>query len=474
MYARVGYAQAPWAGTLLPAPNVGQLPPPIPSEGARFSYSSSGGAYPWAYPSWAGGVPPIAYPGGGVLVYPLPEQGVMKVVAWWPSAAALNLVRITADGTRSPVRGAYPITMLASATRRNWASNPSIEVGTNGYVPDVGNPTLTQLANAAAPAGSYVLRATNASSGSSGVTVPTSLTSPASGQPVTVGWSMRTSARPTSVTLTIGWANSAGQALATSTATLTADQINTSVNTFARQVLAVIPPAGAVTPTVKLTAAGMPAGGQMDLDAITIEVGATDGSAFDGHTVGAVWLGTADLSASVLAPLQTVYDAECPFDTLVSYQVSYPGITGGRVQSDPITLSANGTCWLSHPLLAGQALAVDLQRVSVLERGIDQGIFWPLDGRRPVVVSAAMRQSPTGEIVFNTYSFDERDTLREMLADGMPVLLRGPANYGYGPGTWMAFASVTEDREERLAWQDFTLVSGSFVEVDAPAPDVTA
>jgi hypothetical protein len=395
----------------------------------------------------------------------------MRVSAWWPDAPVLQVVRILPDGTRIPVRGGYPLT-TSTATRRNYVSNPSAEAGTNGYVPDAGTPTLTQLADAAAPAGSYVLRATVAGAGSNGVTVPTALTVTPAGRTMTVGFALRTSALATSLTVSIGWTDAGGGALTANSATLSADQRAAAVGQFGRNVVTVTPPTGAVTPTLKIISGGMPAGGTMDLDAIVFEIGTTTGDAFDGATLGGLWLGTAHLSASILSPVQTILDGEAPFDTPVIYQVSYPSIVGGRVTSDPATLDSGGTCWLSHPRLAGQPVPVDLREVPVLERDIQQGIFYPLDAERPVVVSSARRQAPSGELSFNANSFDERDTIRSLLSDGMPVLLRSPEIYGYGLGSWLSFGSLKEDRGGRLAYQDATLMTVAFVEVDAPAPDV--
>lgn len=467
MYGRDAYGQVPYAGTQVPAPPVGQLPPPIPGNPATFSYSASLAAYPWAVGSYGGGFPLATYPGGGVLVTPLPDSGVMSVTAWWPNAAALQVTRIDIEGNRSPVRGAYPIT-VTQVTRTNWATNPSIETGTNGYVPDVGTPTLTRIADSAAPLGGWVLRATNASSGSNGVTVPTSLLSPPTGQTMTIAWSMRTSARPTSVTLTVGWANSAGSALTTTSVALTTDQINNSIAQFARQMGTFTPPVGAVTPTVKITAGGMPAGGTMDLDAITIENGLTDGSAFDGSTFAASWTGTTDLSASVLAPTYTILDGECPLDTLVTYQVTYPGITGGWVLSTPATLLSSMRSWLTHPSNPDEPIQINLRRKPKRDYPIAQGVFAPIGRRNKVVVSASVRQGAEGTIEFNALSANDRETLLGMFADGQPVLVRAPADYHF-EDQWLSLATVSDDPEDRLAYVDAWLISAPFIEVEAPS-----
>lgn len=466
MYARVAVAQAPYAGFLLPAPEVGTLPPPIPGDSATFSYATNIGAYPWALFTWAGGPPPQAYPGGGIVATALPDQGIIQLTLWWPNAPSLSVARVTVDGARTAVRGAAPL-IVTVPTRRNYANNPSIEVGTNGFVPDAGSPTLTQLADATAPDGANVLRATVAGAGSNGVTVPTALLTPGNGSFVTVGWGMRTSARPTTVTLTISWTDALGGALSTNTATLTADQINASVATWARQVLTVAPPNTAVTPTVKIVAAGMPAGGTMDLDAFTIEIGTTSGSYFAGNTLGAIWNGTVGLSTSALAPILTLYDGEAPLDTLLYYQISYPGLTGGRVVSDPLTLLSGGASWLSHPNQITNPITVALQEVPKLERSIADGVFWPLAGTFPLVV-ASTRRAPSGSLNFVWLTFAERDALLAFMADGAPLLLRTAHEFG-GENRWLALHNVTEDRGDRKAYQDAGLLAADFHEVARPS-----
>lgn len=468
MYARVAWAQSPYAGNVLPAPVVGLLPPPIPGDTASFSYTAQLGRYPWAYGTWAGGYPPAAYPGGGVLAHPNAERGVVSLQAWWPYTAALQLVRITLDGGRTAVRGGYPITVSSQSTRRNHATNPSLETGLNGYTPDVGNPTLSQLTDAAAPAGTRVLRATVAGAGSCGVTIPTALIAPPTNQPLTVAFAMRLSALPSSVTVTIGWTNSGGGALTTNSVVLSANQIINSVGQFGRQVINAIPPPGAVTPTLKVIAAGMPAGGSLDLDAITVEIGITSGAAFDGTTApGAIWLGTAHLSASVLAPVVTVADGECPLDTWVAYQVSYPGITGGLVVSDSVMLASQGRAWLTHPAVPAEPQPCRPTVAPVLTRAAVQASFAVIGRSNPVVVTSK-RLSPTGTLTLDTATFAERDQLLVLLADGAPLLLRAPADFGLGYGWWLALGDVTEDPVRRPQWSQGRAISMPFTLVDGP------
>lgn len=469
MYGRDAYGQVPWAGGILPPANVGQLPPPIPGDDATFSYTTVQVARPWAYLSWAGGYPRTSYPGGGILAHPDPAAGVVRLQVWWPDAPLLHLVRITPDGTHTPVRGAYPLAVTA-ATRRNRCQNPSIEAGLNGLVPDAGNPTLTRVVDPTAPAGTAILRATNASAGSNGVTLPATLTGLVPASTTTIGFALRTSATAATVTVSIAWVDGVGTPLATTSTTLTADERTLATNQFLRVVRRMTVPANAANGTLKVIATGMPAAGRVDLDAITVDGADTDGSYVDGNQVGGIWLGTSDLSTSVVAPVQLVLDAECPLDTLVTYELAYQAITGGRVTSTPpVLLTGDGGSWLTHPARPDQPLKVVLATVPTLERTIPQGVFLPVGARWPVVVSAMRRQAPVTTLEFVTLSFDDRDVLLEAFADSSPVLLRFPREYGYPAPLWLAVGRVTEDRGDRKAFHDSVILAAEVTEVAAPA-----
>jgi hypothetical protein len=424
------------------------------------------GFYPHSYFAYAGGTPQIALIYGGVVAVPDASRGVVEVQGWWPNATVLHFVRIHPDGSRNPVRGGYGLSVTA-LTRVNYSQNPSFEIGLNGVVTDAGTPTLTRITDPAAPLGLYIMRATVAGVGSNGVVMPTSLTG---ALPVTIGFDARFSVRPTGVRVVVSWADAGGGALSTNTVNVPAATINDAVSQFARVVVSLTPPALAVTPTVKIIADGVTAGSTMDLDGITIEQGPTTGSRFDGDSLGAGWTATKGLSSSRLAPIQTVVDGECPLDIPVTYVVYNPAITGGQVTSGTVALPSVGRwCWLTHPLRSSSPTRVDLKSVPVLERAIEQGVFWPIGATRGVVV-ATQRREPTTDLTFNATSFDGRDELLDLMSDGLPLLLRAPATYGYGPGSWWAMGTVTEDREGRLAYQDAMILTAQATTVNTPNP----
>jgi hypothetical protein len=228
------------------------------------------------------------------------------------------------------------------------------------------------------------------------------------------------------------------------------------------------PDGAATVGTIKVVANGLPANGWLDLDAILIEQGQTNGAYFDGDVLGGQWLGTPELSASVLAPIVELEDGECPLDVPVSYELYIPALTGGRMTSPLVTLDSQGKTWLTHPAQPAEPIVVDLRKTPVLTRKVQQGIFQPIGRKFPVVKSAAQRQAPSGQIDFNALSWAERDKLLQLFDDLSPVLVRAPGDHGMQP-MWLALGDLTEDPENRKGWQDARLLSAPFVEVDAPA-----
>lgn len=470
-YAEGGYGRARWAGygsSDLQPPNQ-ILPPPIPGGSTAYYWSSWNGFYPYSFVSWADVPPQVSAVIGGVVAVPDAESGVMTVHGWWPDASVLHFVRIHPDGSRHPVRGAYGIT-VAGVNRLNLSTNPSFESGLNGVVTDAGTPTLTRIdisTDTTIPMGEYAMRTTVAGAGSNGVTIPTSLTG---ALPAVIAFDVRLSVRPTGLRVAVSWTDSVGGALATTTVNVDNGTINAAVNQWGRVVASITPPVGAVTPTVKIIADGVTAGSTMDLDGITVEQSSTtDGSRFDGGSLGGSWLGADDLSTSRLSPVQTVADGEAPLDVPVTYTVANPALTGGMVTSTAIGLPSVGRwCWLTHPLRSTGPVRVDLKRVPTYEHGIEQGVFYPIGATQAVVVSTR-RRSPAAELIFNAVSFPERDALLDLMSDGMPLLLRAPAKYGYGTGRWWAIGTVVEDREERLAYQDAMILTAQAVAVREPS-----
>lgn len=461
------FAEAPWSAGVVPntAPPGQVLPPPVPGGTNQFLWTLQQGAYPWSFFSWAGGTQPVSDPGGGVIAAPDPDTGVINVTAWWPYAGQLLLVRTTPDGALTPVRGGYPLSPQGT-TRRNVCLNPSAKAGLNGYVPGAGNPTLSQIVRTDVSGSAW--RATIATAGTDEVAVPVAL--PA-GAVVTIGIDLCLSSRPAGVTITAGWNNSSGGALAATVITFTNDQFNASISQFGRLVGTVAPPAGAaVCSTLKVTATGLPANSTMDGSRVTVEQGYTDGSPYDGDSLGGVWLGTADLSASLLAPVVTVSDGECPLDVPVTYQVADAALVGGSATSPPVTLASVGdTAWLTHPASPSTPVACQVTQTPTPVYAMQQVVLPIIGSPYPVVMSATNRQRPKGTYNFWCDTFADKAALLALMADGTPLLLRAPSAFGYGYSQWLAFADATEDAGGRPAYMQGRTIVVPYQEVAPPA-----
>jgi hypothetical protein len=466
VWSQVPYSEGPWSGPVIPAPPPNQtIPPPIPGGGTTsYTYGVQQGAYPWSYVGWSGAIAPFSSLVGGIGAAPNPATGTVSVYCWWPYATSLQLTRTSTDGIRTPVRGAYPITP-ATRTLVNYATNPS-GISTSGYVPGTGSPTMSQITRVDS-IGGFAIRATNASSGTSEVTVPQAIPG---GLPVTVAVDLQFSARPTSCTITLAWNDALGGALTATAVALTADQINNSVGQFSRQVIQVTPPAAAATcSTLKVNAGGMPAAGKMDFDRWMMVQALTDGTYGDGDLLGGIWTGTSGLSTSIVSPVQVAVDGECPLDVAVSYTMYATLLTGGFATSQTITLASQDTTWLTHPASPSTPLACTPSQVPVLTHAIDQGVFGIIGREFPVVVSASVRTAPAGAFSLHAPTFTDRDALKALLRDGSPLLVRAPESYGYGLGMWISPGNVVEEPTGSYSYQEGRLLTFPWQQVDVPA-----
>ena len=440
-----------------------------------YRYAESNGAYPWSNVSWAGGVPPTPNPlFGGIVAVPDSAAGLVRLSTWWPDTTALHLVRLQPDGSRVPVRGAYPLTVRAGTTRRNFATNPSAASGLNGYVPADGNPTLSTVSDSPAPTGTGV-RCTLTADGSCGLTIPTALTVQQPGQPITLGIALRFSSRPSGGAFTIGWTDATGVALSPTTVGFDLNVINTFVNqwahaagTFAAPVTGVFP----LSVSLKVVADGLPAGGTMDVAQNSHENGQTDGSYVDGDSLGGLWTGLPGFSASVVAAVQTLADGEAPFDVPLAYQVINPVFGGGSSTSGTTILVSGGRSWLTHPDAPTRPIRARVTAAPDLNRPAVSASFAVLGRTNPVVVASA-RSSPTGTLVLDTETFADRDALLALLADGAPLLLRAPGDYGLGYGWWIAIGDVGESPGGRPQWNQTRALTLPFTVVDAPLAPAT-
>ena len=155
----------------------------------------------------------------------------------------------------------------------------------------------------------------------------------------------------------------------------------------------------------------------------------------------------------------SIVDGEAPLDTLFYYELSTPSDTSFVVRTPqmilPGTPAGGGSAtWLSHPAHPGEPMKVKVTAAPTLTRTTRRGLF-PVMGRaEPIAVASSVRSSPEGTITVLTETFAERDQLLDMLADNQPLLLRPPAELGYGSGWWISVGDITESAQTHYAGEN--------------------
>lgn len=497
MWAGSPYADAPWASPVIPSSiTVGTIPPPIPGgSGQPFTWAAPAPVRPWAAGGWAGGIAPMPFNGGGIQAHPDPDSGVVNVQAWWPNIPSLELMRVTPDGVSTPVRGAFPL--LNGPTRTNYCTNPSGQVGNNGYFPRVGSPTFSTGIRSDTNGPCILVNV--AANGEVSFDIPESLPD---FTVYTIGFDLLLPRRPGVGKLTMNFTDNSGASTTPAVVTLDANSLNAAINQWSRIIVSVQAPANATAQTtVNLDFTSMVAGDQIGISNVTCEKGLADvlasslfhphivvvnrptppetgntetgntnppGPAGDGNSMGGFWTGTPGLSVSRICQVMSVVDGEAPLDVPVSYQVWNTSITGGVAQSIPVTLASNGQSWLTHSGDPARPLAVSPTVVPTLKRAAPQTTLTIIGRPRPVVITSGVRQAPSGTIILDSPDFTYRGQLLGLLADQTPLLFRAPAEYGYGYGQWLAFGDMDEDPQGRPAYLTTRMLTLPFQEVDPP------
>jgi hypothetical protein len=123
----------------------------------------------------------------------------------------------------------------------------------------------------------------------------------------------------------------------------------------------------------------------------------------------------------------------------------------GTVTTSPLSAVVRmcfNVAWLSDPLNPGSGVRVYVEDGGWQEqdRHVDQDVFMPLGRRFPVVVSG-MRKEPAYTIRLTTGSDTDTETIRTMLEQAQPALLRmAEARYGGWSGGYVALGAWKEQR----------------------------
>ena len=132
------------------------------------------------------------------------------------------------------------------------------------------------------------------------------------------------------------------------------------------------------------------------------------------------------------------------------------------------TVPSGGQAWLTHPGHPSYAGTATVTRDGLSEiRPARRGMFNPIGSALPVAVSD-VRGGSNGTLIVQTSTAADVTRLRNMLADGSPLLLRQPLTWG-GDSWWLSIGDVDINRFTQIAtdgWRRWTL---PYQRVDRPS-----
>jgi hypothetical protein len=162
----------------------------------------------------------------------------------------------------------------------------------------------------------------------------------------------------------------------------------------------------------------------------------------------------------------TVRDFECPFGVDVHYQagagpvgVAEQGFTRliptAYYPNDQEWSTLKGAAWLRHLAIPQLSMAIDLANAESPVFAQTRTVAPVLNRPSPIVLADGRRKNPTSTLDIRTWSLEEADKFRALLADNSTLLLDVPAGERWGITHW--WVSVGDVTEERLIqeWAPF-------------------
>lgn len=161
----------------------------------------------------------------------------------------------------------------------------------------------------------------------------------------------------------------------------------------------------------------------------------------------------------------TLYDNELPYGTQVTYSVNVVGAVTATARIDVDSV------WLTHPGVPSLSVPVDFRpgSFSSEEWAIDQGVFNVLGRSSPVVVTSGARTSPASSFTIYTETLDQLRALKQLFADGSPLLLNVSPTLNTGLDTsYITASGVTVSRPSPVAPHEDRDIAVKYQVVDRP------
>lgn len=167
----------------------------------------------------------------------------------------------------------------------------------------------------------------------------------------------------------------------------------------------------------------------------------------------------------------TLYDYELPYGTQATYSVNVAGTPSVTAEIDAESV------WLTHPGVPSLSVPVDFRPGSFASEdwALDQGVFTVLGRSSPVVVTSGARTSPASSFTIYTETLEQLRALKQLFADGSPLLLNVSPLLGTGLDTsYIAANSVTVTRPSPVAYHEDRDIAVKYQAVDRPAGGTSA
>jgi hypothetical protein len=162
----------------------------------------------------------------------------------------------------------------------------------------------------------------------------------------------------------------------------------------------------------------------------------------------------------------TVDDYEAPHGQEVTYTAMQGSVTTTSpaavcvppyYTNDQGWVSTLPSVWLKHLTIPALSMQIDLASAESPAFAQTRSVTAVLNRPSPVVLADARRKNPTTTLDVRTWSLEEADRLRALLADNSVLLLDVPGSAGWGIVHW--YVAVGDVTEERL-WQEWAPFPG--------------
>jgi hypothetical protein len=155
------------------------------------------------------------------------------------------------------------------------------------------------------------------------------------------------------------------------------------------------------------------------------------------------------VSVPAVPGLVIVRDFEAPIGVPITYTAHSYNAAGGIVDNKTaaITIPSDGVCdtWLNDLARVTNTLLVTVASLPELDYHASNNAH-DVIARRDPIVSSDIAHTPSFDLTFTTDTLDERDQVRALLGNGVPVLLRTPPIDGIGN----LYFAVLDYKEQRI------------------------